>query len=168
MEFNRQSPQSIYAANLSWSLGSRGFLRLRAARSDGDNASFDRTQLEIGLHHPLTDHARVFAVVGTERIDSDLSLQSDFIGTPTIIRLRKRHHGLSGEFGFQFRPHERLLLTLSGTHADREQQFYNVNLPDSYGLFAAEVRLGHGFSLTAEARSGEDYREYRIGPKWVF
>lgn len=162
VQFDRRPSQSLYSGSASWSLGSWGFARLHRAHASGSDASFERTRIDLGFHHALSRRSMAFASIGAERLASNVNLPR------SSHSLQSNHSGIAAELGWQLQPAPWFAIALAADYSDRERDILRVNLPDFSVRLGVEGKINERFSLVFEARSGEDYREYLIGPRLVF
>ncbi len=151
----------------SLALGDWGFLRGSRREHDSAALDIDRSEVEFGLRWALGERFELSAAVGVERLQTQLFVQSDFLEQPEIIRVRRESSGPSLQFGLHAAPLENLGINLTVAHHDRERDYW-VALPRHTMELQVEYRFTPRFSVVASAASGEDYREYLLGPRLSF
>lgn len=151
----------------SLALGDWGFVRASRREHDSAALDIDRSELEFGLRWALGGRVELSAAVGVERLQTQLYVQSDFLEQPEIIRVRRESSGPSLQLGLHAEPLDNLGIELGVAHHDRERDYW-VALPRHTMELQVKYHFTPRFAVVAAAASGEDYREYLIGPRLDF
>ncbi|MBD8525674.1 hypothetical protein [Pseudomarimonas arenosa] len=164
LKLEDRDTRTIYRASALLPLGF-GYVRAETAHASGAALSFDRSQLLLGIHHELFDRAHAFAAVGIERLRSRATIE---LTDSTTRRLSQDDYSAGLELGLSWHLHNRWTMQLSLAHFDRKQSSLRASLPASFARLSNEWRIGKRVSLVADIVTGEDYREYLLGPEWNF